>query len=80
MRLGILGSVMWAEICDKSEREGLSYMSGKKDTNNGFALSDEKMDFLIKEAVRLELEKRKIQGLKSQKTDATMVNAYAKKA
>ncbi|MBO5167158.1 MAG: hypothetical protein IJ405_03755 [Lachnospiraceae bacterium] len=55
-------------------------MSGKKDTNNGFALSDEKMDFLIKEAVRLELEKRKIQGLKLQKTDATMVNAYAKKA
>ena len=55
-------------------------MSKEREGNNGFALSDEKMDFLIKEAVRLELEKRKIQGLKSQKTDTTMVNAYAKKA
>ena len=60
--------------------KGLIYMPRKNDTNKGFTLSDEKMDFLIKEAVRLELETRRIQGLKSQKTDSTMVNAYAKKA
>ncbi|MGN0432816.1 MAG: hypothetical protein ACI4EQ_10730 [Lachnospiraceae bacterium] len=60
--------------------KGLIYMPRKNDANKGFTLSDEKMDFLIKEAVRLELETRRIQGLKSQKTDSTMVNAYAKKA
>lgn len=53
-------------------------MLKKKDDNNGFALSDEKMDFLIKEAVRLELERQKILGLELETVDdSKLVNVYA---
>ena len=53
-------------------------MSIVKDDNNGFALTDEKMDFLIKEAVRLELERQKIVGLELETVDESkMVNVYA---
>lgn len=49
-----------------------------KDDNNGFTLSDEKMDFLIKEAVRLELERQKILGLELETVDdSKLVNVYA---
>ena len=41
-------------------------------------LYDEKMDFLIKEAVRLELERQKIVGLELETVDESkMVNVYA---
>ena len=53
-------------------------MLEKRDDNNGFALSDEKMDFLIKEAVRLELERQKVMGLKLETVDdSKLVNVYA---
>ena len=53
-------------------------MSIVKDDNNGFSLTDEKMDFLIKEAVRLELERKKIVGLELETVDESkMVNVYA---
>lgn len=58
--------------------KGLILMPKKKDDNNGFALSDEKMDFLIKEAVRLELERQKILGLELETVDdSKLVNVYA---
>lgn len=50
----------------------------KEDNNNGFELSDERMDFLIKEAVRLELEKKKILDLGQESSDdSKKVNVYA---
>ena len=46
--------------------------------NNGSQLTDEKLDFLVKEAVRLELEKQKVLGLDLYKVDPEkMVNVYA---
>ena len=46
--------------------------------NNGSALTDEKLDFLVKEAVRLELEKQKALGIELYKVDSSkMVNVYA---
>lgn len=53
-------------------------MGIQKNDNNGFELSDERMDFLIKEAVRLELEKKKILGLEQESSDdSKKVNVYA---
>lgn len=46
--------------------------------NNGSTLTDEKLDFLVKEAVRLELEKQQALGLELYKIDPNkMVNVYA---
>ena len=46
--------------------------------NNGSSLTDDKLDFLVKEAVRLELEKQKALGLELYKVDPSkMVNVYA---
>lgn len=53
-------------------------MAINKDDNNGFPLTDEKMDFLIKEAVRLELERQKVVGLELETVDESkLVNVYA---
>ena len=58
--------------------KGLILMYNKEDNNNEFAISDEKMDFLIKEAVRLELERQKILGLELEVIDdSKLVNVYA---
>lgn len=46
--------------------------------NNGSTLTDEKLDFLVKEAVRLELEKQKALGIELYEVDPSkMVNVYA---
>lgn len=46
--------------------------------NNGSVLTDDKLDFLVKEAVRLELEKQKALGIELYKVDPSkMVNVYA---
>ena len=46
--------------------------------NNGSELTDDRLDFLVKEAVRLELEKQKALGLKLETVDSSMmVNVYA---
>jgi len=46
--------------------------------NNGSVLTDDKLDFLVKEAVRLELEKQKALGIDLYKVDPSkMVNVYA---
>lgn len=60
-------------------KEGSASMgTPKEDNNNGFELSDERMDFLIKEAVRLELEKKKILDLGQESSDdSKKVNVYA---
>lgn len=53
-------------------------MSVIKDDNNEFLLTDEKMDFLIKEAVRIELERQKVVGLELETVDESkLVNVYA---
>lgn len=45
--------------------------------NNGSPLTDDKLDYLVKEAVRLELEKQKALGLELYKVDSDkMVNVY----
>lgn len=45
--------------------------------NNGSPLTDDKLDYLVKEAVRLELEKQKALGLELYKVDPDkMVNVY----
>lgn len=45
--------------------------------NNGSPLTDDKLDYLVKEAVRLELEKQKALGLELYKVDPyKMVNVY----
>ena len=50
----------------------------RTDYNNGSELTDEKMDFLIKEAVRLELERKKILGFDHKPAeDSKLVNVYA---
>ena len=58
------------------------YMSEKElleiEQNNGSELTDDRLDFLVKEAVRLELEKQKALGLKLETVDSSMmVNVYA---
>lgn len=46
--------------------------------NNGSALADDRLDFLVKEAVRLELEKEKALGLELERIDESkLVNVYA---
>lgn len=46
--------------------------------NNGSALTDDRLDFLVKEAVRLELEKQKALGLELETIDESkLVNVYA---
>lgn len=58
--------------------KGLIFVNKKEDDNNEFALSDEKMDFLIKEAIRLELERQEILGLELETVDdSKLVNVYA---
>lgn len=58
--------------------KGLIFVNKNEDDNNEFALSDEKMDFLIKEAIRLELERQEILGLELETVDdSKLVNVYA---
>ena len=46
--------------------------------NNGSTLTDDKLDFLVKETVRLELEKQKALGLELYQVDpGKVVNVYA---
>ena len=48
------------------------------EANNGSTLTDDKLDFLVKEAVRLELEKQKALGLVLYQVDPSkVVNVYA---
>ena len=48
------------------------------EANNGSTLTDDKLDFLVKEAVRLELEKQKTLGLELYQVDPSkVVNVYA---
>lgn len=57
--------------------KGWIFMGRKSDdNNNGFAISDEKMDFLIKESVRLELERQKVLGLKLETLDDCELLGY----
>lgn len=54
-------------------------MSNKYDKNNGFPITDEQMDFLIKESVRLELERQRIIGIEPVTVDESMlVNTYTR--
>ena len=43
------------------------------EANNGSTLTDDKLDFLVKETVRLELEKQKALGLELYQVDPSKV-------
>ncbi len=53
-------------------------MTSEMDDNNGSCLTDEKLDYLVKEAVRLEIEKQKIIGIPLETVDPkNMGNVFA---
>ena len=58
--------------------KGRIHMSEKKEQKE-FTLTDEKMDYLFKESVRLELEREKILGIKTEEDEkgTKWVNVYA---